>query len=54
MTFYLNPPENKPQFVQGGKKTLKILLNVCIYNTNRPLSITLCSGGTSLACYWSE
>ena len=54
MTFYLNPAENKPQFVQGGKKTLKVLFNVCIYYTNLTLSITLCGGEKSLACYWSE
>lgn len=23
MTFYLNPAENKPQFVQGGKKHIE-------------------------------
>ena len=23
MTFYLNPAENKPQFVQGGKKNIE-------------------------------
>lgn len=56
MTFYLNPAENKPQFVQGEEKNIESslkrmhLLNKSGYSCQ----LHCASGERSLACYWCE
>lgn len=53
MTFYLNPAEHKPQFVQGEKKNIESSLKR-MHLLNKSTLVNCASGERSLACYWCE